>query len=283
MRIARVRIHGAPESHTSVHMAVEAYDEHTVRGRVIPDPFLFSSAGLSSSAGSERKEADLCAYPTITATIKDLLPPGVPPRKVICVGLNFREHITEMGHPIPEYPTLFSKFPDTLTSPFSRIAVPPWMRDALDYEGELAIIIGPSGTIAGYTVAQDFSQRDWQYRTQQWLQGKNLYASSALGPWMLSADSFDPVAAGSILRTWVNGQLRQQHSLADLVFQPQELVDYIQAFTPLGAGDVVLTGTPAGVGHGKRPPVYLQDGDVVRVGIEGIGDIESTVYFPDEG
>lgn len=221
-------------------------------------------------------DATACNPGTLDFSLTDLAPVVPQPGKVFCVGLNFREHIAEMGHPIPDHPTLFNKFADALTGPYDEVTIPSVMAEKADYEGELAVIMGPGGTIAGYAIMNDFSQRDWQYRTQQWLQGKNLVRSSGFGPWMVTADELDPVAEGCMLRTWVNGELRQEHSLADLVFSPQELIDYIQTFIPLEAGDVIAMGTPAGVGHGMKPPRYIQDGDEVRVAIDGIGEIRNT-------
>lgn len=213
------------------------------------------------------------AQSELSFTAADLLPVVPNPGKIFCVGLNYREHIEEMGHPVPEHPTLFVKYADALARPFAEVTVPAHMSQQVDYEGELAVIIGSGGAIAGYAVMNDFSQRDWQYRTQQWLQGKNLDASSGFGPWLTTVDEFDPVAQAAVLRTWVNGELRQEHSVADLVFSPQELVDYINQFTTLKAGDVIVTGTPEGVGHGMTPPRYLTDGDEVRIAIDGLGDI----------
>lgn len=243
---------------TAQTILVERCSDGRGQGRVLPDPWTQDHSGTSV----EFLESDLAA-------------PIAQPGKVICVGLNFREHIAEMGHPIPDHPTLFVKFPEAITGPYETVQVPEAMSAKLDYEGELAVIIGPGGRIAGYSIFNDCSQRDWQYRTQQWLQGKNLEASSAFGPWFVTADSFDPVAEKAWLRTWVNGELRQEHCLADLVFKPQDLVDYIQTFIPLQAGDVIATGTPAGVGHGMKPPRYLQDGDEVTVAIDGIGQIQT--------
>ncbi|GEM_PF-545251 len=223
----------------------------------------------------------------------DQLGPVIPkPGKIFCVGLNYREHIEEMGHPIPDHPTLFVKYASALATPFADVIVPQGMQDKVDYEGELAVVIGASGTdaaasdslssrpvIAGYTIMNDLSQRDWQYRTQQWLQGKNLDRSSGFGPWLTTADEYDPVAEAAMLRTWVNGELRQEHSVADLVFKPSELVEYISTFATLEPGDVIVTGTPAGVGHGMTPPRYLSHGDEVRIAIDGLGEIRNRVKF----
>lgn len=236
--------------------------------------------------GSYLQDATLAALSSPGAEIEfsaRQLAPVVPrPGKILCTGLNFREHIVEMGHPVPDYPTLFAKFATALTTPFGNVRVPKSVSQQLDYEGELAFVMGHGGQIAGYTIMNDFSQRDWQYRTQQWLQGKNLDESSAFGPWLTMAASedgtrFDPVASGAILRTKVNGELRQEHSLGDLVFSPGELVDYVQKFTTLEAGDVIVCGTPAGVGHGMEPPKYLSHGDTVEIEINGLGQVSSTI------
>ncbi|WP_130840913.1 fumarylacetoacetate hydrolase family protein [Corynebacterium neomassiliense] len=226
----------------------------------------------------------------VTLDRSDLLPVVPRPGKALCVGLNYREHIVEMGHPVPDHPTLFAKFPTALTGPSATVTVPEHLAAKADYEGELVVVIGrrlPGATggaseedakaaIAGYAVGDDFSQRDWQYRTQQWLQGKNLDASSALGPWLTTG--VDPVAGGAVLRTWVNGELRQEHSTADLVFPPVDLVRYISEFTTLEPGDVIFTGTPEGVGAGSGR--FLRDGDVVTVSVDGLGSVETTVRSP---
>ncbi|KAB1503035.1 fumarylacetoacetate hydrolase family protein [Corynebacterium sp. 320] len=268
MKIASIHIPGSP-SDVTVPVAVESFVDGHGRGHLIPDLWTF--------AGGHVPEADLSAYPTVEFTAAELRPVIPNPGKIICVGLNFREHIEEMGHPIPDHPTLFAKFADSITGPYEEVMVPEHLMDAADYEGELAVVIGDFGEIAGYAIMNDFSQRDWQYRTQQWLQGKNLFASSGFGPWMVTPDECDPVERGSMLRTWINGELRQEHSMADLVFKPTELVEYIQQFTPLNRGDVIVCGTPAGVAHGMSTPRYLTDGDEMRIAIEGIGEISNRV------
>lgn len=231
--------------------------------REAPNP---GAVGASGSGGDLVEFASTQLRPVIPA-----------PGKIFCVGLNYREHIEEMGHDIPDHPTLFAKFSSALAAPFGEVTLPEILGSQADYEGELAVIMGTGGRIAGYAVMNDFSQRDWQYRTQQWLQGKNADASSAFGPWLTPAAEYDPVADGAVLRTWVNGELRQEHSVADLVFPPGELVAYISQFSTLEPGDVIITGTPEGVGHGMTPPRYLKDGDEVCVSIEGLGEINSTV------
>ncbi|MDO5030215.1 MAG: fumarylacetoacetate hydrolase family protein [Corynebacterium sp.] len=201
------------------------------------------------------------------------------PGKIICVGLNYAAHIDEMGHARPEVPTLFAKFADAVAGARDDIRVPVACAQKLDYEGELAVIVGEtclevdeeqaSRAIAGYAIMNDFTQRDLQYATEQWLQGKTLQRASAFGPWMLTADAFD--ADSARVKTLIDGELRQDAPIADLVFSPAKLVSYISQFVQLNPGDVISTGTPAGVGHGMNPPTYLHDGQEMVVTIDGLG------------
>lgn len=207
------------------------------------------------------------------------------PGKIVCVGLNYAAHIEEMGHESPEVPTLFAKFADAVAGAKDDIRVPRDGAAKLDYEGELAVIVGSTclqvdeseagKAIAGYAIMNDFTQRDRQYATEQWLQGKTLQRASAFGPWMLTAEEFDSSVAR--VRTWVDGELRQDAPIADLVFSPAALVSYISQFVQLNPGDVISTGTPAGVGHGMNPPVYLQDGQEITIEIEGLGRQRNTI------
>ena len=239
-------------------------------------------------------------------TREELLSP-VLPGKIICVGLNYAAHIAEMGHPTPSRPTLFAKFPDALCAPFATVDVPRDEAAALDYEAELTVVIGRRAErvseadavnhIAGWTIMNDFSQRDRQYATEQWLQGKTLTASSAIGPWILLADGAGSPSThegqsvwgdrgdgnpGGRLRSWVNGEARQDTALHDLVFSPAKLVSYISQFVRLNPGDIIATGTPAGVGHGMNPKQYLSDGDTISMEISAIGHIESQIRIVDK-
>ncbi|MBA0050653.1 FAA hydrolase family protein [Streptomyces sp. AJS327] len=219
----------------------------------------------------------------LTRTDLDTVVPN--PSKVICAGLNYTSHITEMGRDLPRFPTLFAKFADTLTGPadpVSTVAEDP----AMDWEGELAVVIGRTAYrvshdaahthIAGYTVANDISLRGWQNRTAQWLQGKIWARSTPVGPYLVTADSFDPAAA--TLRTTVNGTPTQEHALADLLFTPAHLVSYISTMVPLHPGDLILTGTPGGVGHARTPRQYLGAGDRVEVTIDGLGTVSTPIH-----
>jgi acylpyruvate hydrolase len=211
--------------------------------------------------------------------------PVVPrPAKVVCCGLNYSDHILEMGRELPEHPTLFAKFADTLAGAHDALDVVGSER--VDWEAELAVVVGAelrnaseeeaARAIAGYTVANDVSMRDWQHRTLQWFQGKAFDASTPLGPVLVTADEFGPAPAFRV-RGYVNGELVQDGDTATLVFGPARLLAYVSGFTTLRPGDVVLTGTPGGVGAGMKPPRYLAHGDTLATEIDGIGRLENTV------
>ena len=243
----------------------------TLEGKTAPGTAAIKGAG----AGCEAEVAELAL-------------PLPSPAKVICCGLNYADHITEMGRELPEYPTLFAKFADTLTGPTDEIAVPSVAQGALDWEAELAVVVGAElrgasedearEGIAGYMLANDISVRDWQKRTLQWFQGKAWDATTPLGPVLVTADAIDP-EAGIEITCEVNGVRRQTGNTKTLVFGAAALVAYVSQFTALRPGDVILTGTPGGVGMGLQPPLYLADGDTVVVEAEGLGRLENTVRF----
>jgi acylpyruvate hydrolase len=217
----------------------------------------------------------------IPAAQADLAPVVPNPSKVLCAGLNYRSHILEMGRELPEHPTLFAKFAETLTGPFDDIALPP-EDEAVDWEAELAVVIGLEARrvsaaeapdhIGGYTVCNDISMRTWQYRTSEWLQGKNWEASAPLGPVLVTPDELDPNAA---ITTSVDGEVRQSGSINDLVHSPADLVAYISTFTTLRPGDVIITGTTGGVGHARTPKLYLRAGQELVTSIAGIGELRN--------
>jgi acylpyruvate hydrolase len=212
------------------------------------------------------------------------LAPVVPaPTKVVCVGLNYRTHILEMGRDLPEHPTLFAKFTETLTGPADDI-VAPVEDTALDWEAELTVVMGSTcrriseseaiAAIAGYTVANDVSLRSWQFRTKEWLQGKMWEASTPVGPALVTADEWQP---GPTVSTTVNGEKMQEATTGDLLFGPAALVAYISTMITLNPGDLILTGTPGGVGHAHKPPRYLVPGDLVETSIEGLGTLVNRI------
>lgn len=201
------------------------------------------------------------------------------PDKIVCVGLNYRSHILETGRDLPDYPTLFAKYRSALIGARDDIALPSVVSQ-LDWEAELAVIIGAParhlsaadapGAIAGYSVLNDVSARDWQNRTLQWLQGKTFEGSTPLGPCMVTSDEFDGLSGG--ISCQVNGESMQKADVGDLVFGPAALVSYVSSIVTLLPGDVISSGTPGGVGMARQPPVFLADGDVVTTAIEGIGE-----------
>jgi acylpyruvate hydrolase len=207
--------------------------------------------------------------------------PLVPtPSKILCVGLNYRSHILEMGRDLPAHPTLFAKFADTLMGAHDDLALPA-VSDEVDWEAELGVVVGArvrrasaeeaAAAIAGYTVLNDVSMRDWQWRTAQWLSGKAFEASTPVGPWLVTPDEVDD-AADLALRCEVDGEVMQSSRTSDLLFRPADLVAYISQITTLRPGDLIATGTPGGVGAARTPRVFLAPGQVLRTVIEGIGE-----------
>jgi acylpyruvate hydrolase len=212
--------------------------------------------------------------------------PVVPrPGKIICVGLNYRTHILEMGRELPKYPTLFAKFAEALVGPYDDVVL-PGATDALDWEAELAVVIGSTvrhadaeragAAIAGYSVLNDVTARDYQNRTLQWLQGKTFEATAPFGPVLATPDEL-PESLRLEIACEVDGETVQRADTADLVFGPAELVSYISTILTLRPGDVIATGTPGGVGHARKPPRYLGDGAKLVTRVEGIGELANTV------
>lgn len=220
--------------------------------------------------------------PVVDVAPSDFAPVIPRPGKIICVGLNYAKHIREMGHEQPAVPTLFIKFPEALIGAYDISVVPAFASAKPDFEGELAVIIGAparnvtdgAAHIAGYSIINDFTMRDYQYQTQQWHQGKSFEHTAGFGPWLDT--SFDP---GAELVTRVNGEVTQQDSTGDLIFTPADLIEFISKIYTLQPGDVIATGTPEGVGHARGS--YLKDGDVVSISIEGLGEIRNPVQVVD--
>ena len=219
-----------------------------------------------------------------------------PLRNIFCVGKNYRDHAREFaqsgfdagatpGDDIPTHPIIFSKVPESVVGPGAAIRIPEGVSDAIDYEAELAVIIGRGGRgiaaaramdhVWGYTIINDVTARDWQQRHKQWLLGKSFDTFCPMGPWMVTADELDGTDAQ--LRCWVNGELRQDARTSDLIFTIPALIETISTGITLYPGDLISTGTPVGVGIGFKPPHYLHPGDRVRIEIGGIGVLENPV------
>lgn len=210
--------------------------------------------------------------------------PLVPsPEKIICVGLNYRDHVLEMGNELPEYPTVFAKFAPALVGANDEIELPA-ASDKVDFEAELAIVIGHSvryadeaaarDAIAGYTVLNDVSMRDFQNRTKQFLQGKTFEHSTPLGPVLVTPDELS--GSGWAISSTLDGEVMQESSTDQLVFGAVELVTYLSAILTLNPGDVIATGTPGGVGHARKPPRYLTDGAEIVTAVAGVGECRNT-------
>ncbi len=236
------------------------------------------------------------------SAVKLEAPIPAPRRNVFCIGLNYRPHAAEYranaadpslaqgtggtaAPEVPEFPMVFSKFPETVIGPGAPIRIPTRLSTRIDYEAELAVVIGRGGRespadraldhVWGYTIINDVTARDVQTRHRQWLLGKSIDTFCPMGPWMVSADEVDGLAAP--IRCWVNDELRQEANTRELIFSVPQLIETISAGLTLQPGDVIATGTPAGVGIGFSPPRFLQPGDRVRIEIGGIGTLENPV------
>ena len=230
-----------------------------------------------AAGGLGRPRAGAAPVPVAEADFAPVVP---RPGKIICVGLNYRAHILETGRDLPQYPTLFAKFADTLTGAHDDLVLPS-VSDAVDWEVELGVIIGrpvhratadeAEAAIAGYTVVNDVSMRDWQRRTLQWLQGKMFERTTPAGPYLVTADEVGS-APDLEVRCEVDGVIMQQSRTSDLLFGAAEIVAYASQAVTLRPGDLIATGTPGGVGNARKPPVYLRPGNVLRTWIEGLGE-----------
>lgn len=273
-----------------MRLASASIDGHPQIGEVIDNEFVpltgVSSITASTStdvlASAERRRDKRRPVGSL-----QLLPPSTTPSRIICVGLNYRDHIEETGREVPTYPVLFVKFASSLIGPYDSVVIPPESQ-AVDFEGELAVIIGRVGRridrkeamrhVLGYTVANDVTMRDFQYLTHQWTQGKAWDNSTPLGPTLVTPDEIK--LEGTAIRTTLNGAVMQTSTLDQLLFDVPHLISVISTFTMIQPGDVILTGTPGGVGYRRDPKRMLSNGDEISVSIDGIGDIINRVVEP---
>lgn len=260
-------------------VAVRVEDEALVEvgrpdvGSLLADPQWISEA---ATADGPRHEPGGASFATLVTC----------PSKVVCVGLNYRNHIQEMGRDLPAYPTLFSKFADALIGATDDIVRPAETAE-FDWEVELAVVIGgrvrradtlqAETAIAGFTIFNDITCRDWQFRTPEWLQGKNWDSTTPVGPWLVTPDEVGGVRPALAVRCDVDGTTMQKDNTGDLLFDPVALVEYVSTMIRLNPGDIIATGTPGGVGHARKPPVYLTGGETVVTEIEGLGRLENRV------
>jgi acylpyruvate hydrolase len=229
---------------------------------------------------------DLLPMQVIDLNAVRILPPVPKPPKIICVGLNYDDHLEESGLKKPVYPEIFARFATSLIAHGETIRRPP-ESSTLDYEAELAVVIGRRGRrirpgealdyVAGYSLFNDATIRDFQLRTPQWTMGKNFDATGAFGPWLVTPDAVPPGARGLRIQGRLNGRVMQDARTEQLIFGVSDLIEMTSVAMSLEPGDVIITGTPGGVGAARKPPVYMRPGDVFEVEIEGMGVLRNPV------
>lgn len=239
-----------------------------------------SLCGLKE-AGTKLTDGDLIDLESI-----QFLPPFRAAPKVICVGLNYVDHSAESGFKVPDYPTIFARFNSSLIGHQAPIVRPP-ISEQLDYEGELVAVIGKKGRnialdqaldhVAGYSIFNDGSIRDYQFKAPQWTVGKNFDDTGAFGPYFVTADDLPPGCRGLKLETRLNGVVVQSANIDDMVFSVARLVAILSEAITLEPGDIIVTGTPSGVGLARKPPLFMKAGDVCEVEIDGLGVLKSPV------
>jgi acylpyruvate hydrolase len=270
MRLSTVRIEGS-----GTRAARLEGDELVVLSAADVGSLLASGPGWRERAAGEAGRR----LPADGASLAALVP---QPNKIICLGLNYASHIAEMGRPTPAFPTLFAKYSGSLIGPRDDIHSPA-VSDDLDWEAELAVVIGVPGRhiaaaraldhVAGYTVANDVTVRDWQHRTREFLSGKTFEATTPIGPALVTPDELPAGASGLEIGCSVDGDVMQKSNTSDLLFDVPGTIAYISTMITLLPGDLILMGTPGGVGAGRDPKVFLKPGQQLVTWIEGIGEL----------
>jgi len=240
-----------------------------------PRETIAAALARAGDAGARQKLAETHFLPVVEK-----------PGKIVCLGLNYAEHAREGGFAVPDYPALFLRVTSTLIGHGAAI-LRPSASEALDYEAELAVVIGRCGRhlraadaleyVAGYTAFNDASVRDYQRRTAQWTPGKNFDATGALGPVLVTPDEVPPGGTNLHIECRLNGRIMQSSSTSDMIFDVPRTLEILSEIMTLEPGDVIATGTPPGVGHARKPPVWMRDGDVVEIEIEKIGVLRNPV------
>ncbi|MER9947233.1 fumarylacetoacetate hydrolase family protein [Mesorhizobium sp. M0047] len=242
---------------------------------------------VAAGPGSlESAHAVLSQAPILDAGSLAWLPPLRTPPKIVCVGLNYSDHTTESGYKQPDYPTFFNRFASSLMG-HNVPMVRPVVSDTLDFEGELAVVIGRAGRhvsktdalahVLGYSVFNDGSVREYQFKSPQWTIGKNFDSTGAFGPDLVTADELPEGASGLRLETRLNGQVVQSASTNELIFDVATLISTLSEAVTLEVGDVIVTGTPSGIGHARNPKLYMKPGDVCEVEIEKVGLLRNRI------
>jgi 2-keto-4-pentenoate hydratase/2-oxohepta-3-ene-1,7-dioic acid hydratase in catechol pathway len=262
--------------------AVHSYDQHphTVRALIEAGP-----EALAKALANARDVFQAANQPLLSLESLELHAPIPDPEKIICLGVNYADHAAESNMSLPAYPVLFPKYRNSLTGPFSPIVLPRFS-EQIDYEGELAVIIGQTCKdvseqdalqyVAGYSILDDVSARDWQFLSSQWMAGKAIDTFAPMGPGIVPASEIpDPQALR--ITTRVNGETLQDSNTRHMIFTIAKSIEFISTFMTLVPGDIISTGTPSGVGFSRKPPIFLRQGDVVDVEIEGVGLISNKV------
>ena len=241
---------------------------------------------IAQGADLLRTAKGLLPMPAIDLNAVRLLPPVPKPPKIICVGLNYDDHLEDSGLKKPVYPEIFARFATSLIAHREPIRRPP-ESSTLDYEAELAVVIGRGGRriqpdraldhVAGYSLFNDATIRDFQLRTPQWTMGKNFDGTGAFGPWLVTPDAVPPGARGLRIQGRLNGRVMQDANTERLIFSVSALIEMISVAMSLEPGDVIITGTPGGVGAARKPPVFMQSGDLFEVEIEGMGVLSNPI------
>lgn len=280
MRIARITIDGL------VGVAIKDGDEvrAVVNDPSVPDIDTAVQAGpaaVSALAALCRSRGRLVEEKSL-----DFLPPLIRSPKIICVGLNYQDHAAETSFDLPTFPTLFGRFSSGLVGHGQPI-IKPRVSDQFDFEGEMVAVIGTGGRdiarsdaldhVFAYSVFNDVSVRDFQMKTPQWTVGKNFDGTGPFGPWLVTADELPLGGSGLAIETRLNGHVVQKASTSNMVFSVVDLIELLSRFMTLEAGDILVTGTPAGVGMSRTPPLYMRNGDVCEVEIEAIGLLSNYV------
>ena len=243
-------------------------------------------AGTDALAAAERAAKDASAGARIPLAQVQFLPPVTRPAKIICLGLNYVDHAAEGGHAKPSYPSFFMRVATSLTAHREPIVRPPCSTQ-LDYEAELAVVVGRTarhvsvadalGVVAGYSCFNDGSLRDYQRKTGQWTIGKNFDRTGGFGPWMVTPDELPAGATDLSIQSRLNGQVMQNANTRDMLFPVAETIVLLTECLTLEPGDVIVMGTPAGVGYARKPPVWMKHGDTVEIEIEGIGVLSNPI------
>lgn len=270
-------------------IALAEGDGKVLRGLLANDPAYPGDLDTLLVKGKEALQAagkQLLKGKVLDATDIEVLPPLLAAPKLICVGLNYLEHSKEGGFEAPSYPTLFARFNSSLIGHEAPL-IRPQVSEQFDYEGELVAVIGRAGRripkdkalehVIGYSIFNDASVRDYQMRTTQWTVGKNFDGTGAFGPWLITSDELPPGAHGLKLQTRLQGKVVQSATTADLIFDIATLVSLLSEAFTLEVGDVIVTGTPSGVGFARKPQLFMKAGDVCEVQIEGIGTLVNPV------